>query len=228
MPTSGGRGDANGPRCCRDGAGSRRRDGRAPLLSRRRGAAGFSVGWRRVHGREARSDPGRRERSPGGALDRSGRGTRPPEPTRSPPPALARQDLTQAIVSDHAGIRRLVEQGQRMRTVGSTAMNATSSRSHSIFTIVVEMNDVDDAGQDHIRVGKVGAARAGDGAPAADRKQLPIRRVGRPVVCPGRRNPRLVRLLSQKGVCVRTHRRRHLRCCLKWRLQFLRSAAGRE
>lgn len=42
-----------------------------------------------------------------------------------------------------------------MRTVGATAMNATSSRSHSIFTIVVEMNDVDDAGKDHIRVGKV-------------------------------------------------------------------------
>lgn len=59
------------------------------------------------------------------------------------------------VVSDHDGINRLMEQGQKMRTVGATAMNATSSRSHSIFTIVVEMNDVDDAGKDHIRVGKV-------------------------------------------------------------------------
>lgn len=67
------------------------------------------------------------------------------------------QDLTQAIVSDQEGINRLMEQGQRMRTVGATAMNETSSRSHSIFTIVVEMNDMDDAGKDHIRVGKVGS-----------------------------------------------------------------------
>lgn len=42
-----------------------------------------------------------------------------------------------------------------MRTVGATAMNETSSRSHSIFTIVVEINDVDESGKDHIRVGKV-------------------------------------------------------------------------
>lgn len=59
------------------------------------------------------------------------------------------------VVSDHDGINHLMEQGQKMRTIGATAMNATSSRSHSIFTIVVEMNDVDDAGKDHIRVGKV-------------------------------------------------------------------------
>lgn len=65
------------------------------------------------------------------------------------------QGLTQAIVSNQEGINSLMEQGQKMRTVGATAMNETSSRSHSIFTIVVEMNDVDEAGKDHIRVGKV-------------------------------------------------------------------------
>lgn len=64
------------------------------------------------------------------------------------------QDLTQAIVSDQEAINRLMDQGQKMRTVGATAMNLTSSRSHSIFTIVVEINDVDEAGKDHIRVGK--------------------------------------------------------------------------
>lgn len=69
------------------------------------------------------------------------------------------QDLTQAIVSDEEGINRLMEQGQKMRTVGATVMNATSSRSHSIFTIVVEMNDADEAGKEHIRVGKVGLYR---------------------------------------------------------------------
>lgn len=64
------------------------------------------------------------------------------------------QGLTQAVVSDQEGINRLMDQGQKMRTVGATAMNETSSRSHSIFTIVVEINDVDEAGKDHIRVGK--------------------------------------------------------------------------
>ena len=46
-----------------------------------------------------------------------------------------------------------------MRTVGATAMNETSSRSHSIFTIVIEINHVDEAGKDHIRVGKVSQAK---------------------------------------------------------------------
>lgn len=69
------------------------------------------------------------------------------------------QDLTQAIVSDQEGINRLMNQGQKLRTVGATAMNATSSRSHSIFTVVVEMNDVDEVGKDHIRMGKVGLYR---------------------------------------------------------------------
>lgn len=64
------------------------------------------------------------------------------------------QGLTQAVVSNQEGINCLMDQGQKMRTVGATAMNETSSRSHSIFTIVVEINDVDEAGKDHIRVGK--------------------------------------------------------------------------
>lgn len=64
------------------------------------------------------------------------------------------QGLTQAVVNNQEGINRLMDQGQKMRTVGATAMNETSSRSHSIFTIVVEINDVDEAGKDHIRVGK--------------------------------------------------------------------------
>ncbi|CBN76893.1 conserved unknown protein [Ectocarpus siliculosus] len=63
--------------------------------------------------------------------------------------------LTQAVVSSQEGINCLMDQGQKMRTVGATAMNETSSRSHSIFTIVVEINDVDEAGKDHIRVGKL-------------------------------------------------------------------------
>ncbi|CAM9150111.1 unnamed protein product, partial [Phaeothamnion confervicola] len=65
------------------------------------------------------------------------------------------KDLCQVIVSDQAAINRLMGQGQQNRTVGSTLMNQTSSRSHSIFTIVVEMNDVGEDGKEHIRVGKL-------------------------------------------------------------------------
>ncbi|CAM9424747.1 unnamed protein product, partial [Ectocarpus fasciculatus] len=66
--------------------------------------------------------------------------------------------LTQAVVSNQEGINCLMDQGQKMRTVGATAMNETSSRSHSIFTIVVEINDVDEAGKDHIRLNLVDLA----------------------------------------------------------------------
>jgi kinesin family member 3B len=44
--------------------------------------------------------------------------------------------------------------GKKNRSVGATLMNQTSSRSHSIFTIVVECSDLDDKGG-HIRVGKL-------------------------------------------------------------------------
>jgi kinesin family protein 3/17 len=45
-----------------------------------------------------------------------------------------------------------MQSGKRNRSVGATLMNATSSRSHSIFTIVIEC--AENSG-DHIRVGKL-------------------------------------------------------------------------
>jgi len=43
-----------------------------------------------------------------------------------------------------------------MRHTGATLMNAESSRSHSIFTVTVEMADVQTGGaEDKIRVGKL-------------------------------------------------------------------------
>ena len=47
-----------------------------------------------------------------------------------------------------------MQAGKKNRSVGATLMNQTSSRSHSIFTIVVECAESDDRG-DHIRVGKL-------------------------------------------------------------------------
>ena len=49
----------------------------------------------------------------------------------------------------------IMERGWKNRSVGSTLMNADSSRSHSIFTIFMEMSSNDEAGEEHIRAGKL-------------------------------------------------------------------------
>lgn len=57
-------------------------------------------------------------------------------------------ELSHHAVQDVTECQKLMEQGWRNRATGATMMNADSSRSHSIFTISVEMmstsQDVDD------------------------------------------------------------------------------------
>lgn len=65
-------------------------------------------------------------------------------------------NLTDVVVENEADMDQVLNRGLGNRTVGATAMNQESSRSHSIFTIVVERNDRDPAtGKDHIRAGKL-------------------------------------------------------------------------
>ncbi|CAK4341892.1 unnamed protein product [Aphanomyces euteiches] len=45
------------------------------------------------------------------------------------------------IITDYDSIMQLLEQGEQRRTVGQTAMNERSSRSHSIFRIVIESKE---------------------------------------------------------------------------------------
>merc|ERR1740130_1912496 len=52
-------------------------------------------------------------------------------------------------------IDTLMRKGFANRQVGFTEMNAESSRSHSIFTILIEVNEPDDEGNDHFRAGKL-------------------------------------------------------------------------
>lgn len=50
---------------------------------------------------------------------------------------------------------KIMQKGWSNRAVGATLMNADSSRSHSIFTINIEMVTEDEAGEEHIRAGKL-------------------------------------------------------------------------
>ena len=62
------------------------------------------------------------------------------------------KDLTSFVVKNVTEIDHVMQAGKKNRSVGATLMNQTSSRSHSIFTIVVECAE---SSGDHIRVGKL-------------------------------------------------------------------------
>eukprot|EP01041_Mallomonas_annulata_P002751 gene2751-5419_t len=84
------------------------------------------------------------------------------------------KDLTTLVVKNAVEIDHVMQSGKKNRSVGATLMNQTSSRSHSIFTIVVECAESDSRG-DHIRVGKLnlvdlaGSERQGKTGATGDR-----------------------------------------------------------
>lgn len=47
-------------------------------------------------------------------------------------------------------VAALLEQGQLNRKIGETMMNSESSRSHSVFTAVLECKTTDDSGITHV------------------------------------------------------------------------------
>jgi hypothetical protein len=64
--------------------------------------------------------------------------------------------LTSVIAQTADDLYAMLDRGLIARTTAATNMNAESSRSHSIFTIVVEMNTKDaTTGKDMVRVGKL-------------------------------------------------------------------------
>jgi kinesin family protein 3/17 len=66
------------------------------------------------------------------------------------------KDLTTFVVKSAIEIDQVMQSGKKNRSVGSTLMNASSSRSHSIFTIVCECaEDKADGSKPSIRVGKL-------------------------------------------------------------------------
>ena len=65
------------------------------------------------------------------------------------------KDLTMFVVKSAIEIDQVMQSGKKNRSVGATLMNAGSSRSHSIFTIVVECaQESTDGSKPSIRVGR--------------------------------------------------------------------------
>ena len=66
--------------------------------------------------------------------------------------------MTSFVVKSAQEIDNVMQAGKKNRSVGATLMNQTSSRSHSIFTIIVECAPIatsKDGTSQHIRVGKL-------------------------------------------------------------------------
>ena len=63
--------------------------------------------------------------------------------------------LTSKVVKSFEEIDQVLQKGKKHRSIGATKMNKGSSRSHSVFTIIVECSSKDDRGKEHIRVGKL-------------------------------------------------------------------------
>ena len=65
------------------------------------------------------------------------------------------QNLTYTVVEDKEQIDNVLAKGTRNRTVGATKMNESSSRSHSIFSIVIEMSEAEEGNESRFRMGKL-------------------------------------------------------------------------
>ncbi|XP_065096888.1 kinesin-like protein KIF17 [Paramisgurnus dabryanus] len=65
------------------------------------------------------------------------------------------RDLSMQTVHSVGECERIMDQGWRNRSVGYTLMNKDSSRSHSIFTIHLEICNIDASGEEHLRAGKL-------------------------------------------------------------------------
>ena len=65
------------------------------------------------------------------------------------------KDLSTFVVKTPADMTKVFEEGSLNRHVGQTNMNEHSSRSHSVFTIIVESSVTDADGENHVKVGKL-------------------------------------------------------------------------
>ena len=64
------------------------------------------------------------------------------------------KDLSYFMIESPADLKKRLEQGSQNRHVGETAMNRDSSRSHSLFSVTIEVSEMIE-GENKIRVGKL-------------------------------------------------------------------------
>lgn len=65
------------------------------------------------------------------------------------------KDLSTFVVKTPSDMLKVFDEGTLQRVVGATNMNEHSSRSHSVFTIIVESSETDADGETHVKVGKL-------------------------------------------------------------------------
>jgi kinesin family member 17 len=65
------------------------------------------------------------------------------------------KNLSTVIIKDVREVETQMNLGMNRRQVGATKMNATSSRSHSIFTLFIEMSEKDETGEEKFKAGKL-------------------------------------------------------------------------
>lgn len=65
------------------------------------------------------------------------------------------KNLTSVIIKEVHEVEKAMNTGMERRKVGATKMNDQSSRSHSIFTLFIEMSEKDESGEEKFRAGKL-------------------------------------------------------------------------
>jgi hypothetical protein len=62
----------------------------------------------------------------------------PPQPARSKVAGVYVEGLQSTAVGSYEDVQALMEHGLKARTIAATSMNASSSRAHSVFTLVFQ------------------------------------------------------------------------------------------
>lgn len=65
------------------------------------------------------------------------------------------KDLTGYVVHNADELEKVMQLGNKNRSIGATAMNIESSRSHAIFSITVESSTLGSDGAQHVKMGKL-------------------------------------------------------------------------
>lgn len=65
------------------------------------------------------------------------------------------KDLSGYVVHNADDLDNIMKLGNKNRVVGATKMNLESSRSHAIFSITIESSEMDDNGEQHVKMGKL-------------------------------------------------------------------------